>query len=366
MSCQAKIVLHIDDINEAEWNELGRGVPYASLRWTRFAVQSDPSFQPHFILVYEGDQLVGRATVAFNQNLGMSISSSVTRLVVTNLLNRYPLLQCQSAPVNLTNMSGLILPKDGEVEAMSCITEALHELAHLHPTSFIALGWLTESEHQAVRQNGQFLTQAHNGTLLINRWGNFDEYMQTLGKTARKDYRQHSNRARKMGIRVEVAQQFAQYAPQLQTLLANVDDHFQNSASLPSTDFFELAERELADNGVMLLAWAGDTLAGFGYLSHDQGIIKPSLLGKDYRFKYVYFEIFYAMLRYSIDNGFRQIRGGVGGAYQFKRSLGFEDQSSYTAFTSPAPVFKWLGMHLMRGMNRVLPREQSAETVTGG
>jgi hypothetical protein len=66
------------------------------------------------------------------------------------------------------------------------------------------------------------------------------------------------------------------------------------------------------------------------------------------------------MLRYSIDNGFRQIRGGVGGAYQFKRSLGFEDQASYTAFTSPSPVFKWLGTHLMRGMNSKTTAEQAA------
>jgi predicted N-acyltransferase len=366
MSYYVKIVSNIDDINEAEWDALGQAVPYGSLRWTRFAVQCDPTFQPHFILIYDGTELVGRATAAFNQHLGMSISSPVTRLVVTNLLNRYPLLQCQSAPVNLTNMSGLILPEGGEAEAMACITDALHELARLHPTSFIALGWLTEVEHQAVRDNGQYLTQAHNGTLLVNRWSNFDEYIQTLGKTARKDYRQHSNRARRMGIRVEVSRKFARYAPQLQTLLANVETHFNNFGILPNAEFFQLAERELADNGVMLLAWVGDTLAGFGYLSHDQGIIKPSLLGRDYRFKYVYFEIFYAMLRYSIDNGFRQIRGGVGGAYQFKRSLGFEDQASYTAFMSPSPVFQWLGTHLMRGMNSETPAEQAAETMISG
>jgi predicted N-acyltransferase len=367
MSFQAKIVSLIEDIDETAWDQLGAGIACGSLHWTRFAIQMDPAFQPYFILLYDGTQLVGRATAAFNRYHGMSISSPVTRLLVSNLLSRYPLLQCQAAPVNLTCMSGLILPKGNEAEAMSCITEALHDLARMHPTSFVAIGWLTEAEHQAVKQTGLFYTQAHTGTILVNRWANFDEYIQTLGKTARKDYRQHSNHARKMGIRVELTQKFAQYAPQFQKLMMNVDSHYHNSGSaVPSVEFFELAEREMANNGAMLLAWVGDMLVGFGYLLHDQGVLKPSLLGKDYRFKYVYFEIFYAMLRYGIDNGFHQIRGGVGGAYQFKRSLGFEDQNSYTAFTSPSPVFKWMGLRLTRSMNRESPREVAAETVVGG
>lgn len=360
MVYQAKIVTRIDDLNAAEWDRLGEGVPYGSLKWTHFAMQTDPDFQPHFILVYEDERLVGRATAAFNKQHGMSISSPVTRLVVNNLLNRYPLLQCQAAPVNLTSMSGLILPDGGEVEAMRCITEALYELARLRPTSFVAIGWLTETEYRAVQQTGMFQTQPHNGTVLENRWTNFEAYIQSLGKTARKDYRQHSNHARKMGIRIEITRTFAQYAPQFRELMANVDNHYHNSGSaLPSVEFFERAERELADNGVLLLAWVGDTLAGFGYLLHDQGILKPSLLGKDYRYKYVYFEIFYAMLRYGIDNGFRLIRGGVGGAYQFKRSLGFENIITYTAYTSPSPIFQWMGAQLSRGLNAESLREQS-------
>jgi predicted N-acyltransferase len=368
MSFQVKIVSRIEDINEAAWDQLGAGIPCGSLHWTRFAVQMDPAFQPYFILLYQGNQLMGRATAAFNRHHGMSISSSVTRLVVDNLLTRYPLLQCQAAPVNLTCMSGLILPKGNEVEAMRCITEALHELARKHPTSFVAIGWLTEAEHRAVKGIKLFLTQKHTGTVLVNRWSNFDEYLMTLGKTARKDYRQHSNHARKMGIRIELTPKFAQYARQFQSLMMNVDSHYHNSGSaVPSVEFFELAEKEMADKGMMILAWVGDTLAGFGYLLHDQGILKPSLLGKDYRYKYVYFEIFYAMMRYGIDNGFNQIRGGVGGAYQFKRSLGFEDQWSYTAFTSPSPLFKWMGVQLIRSMNNETITEPPAaepETTT--
>jgi len=364
MSYHVKIIDCIDDINETEWNRLGAGVPCGDFRWTRFAMQTNPTFQPYFILLYEGNTLVGRATAAFNKQHGMSIPSPVKRMVVNNLLTRYPLLQCQAAPVNLTCMSGLILPKGCEAEAMQCITGALHELARTRPTSFVAIGWLTETEHHAVQQTGMYQTQPHNGTVLVNRWANFDEYIQTLGKTARKDYRQHSNHARKMNIRIEETRQFAHYAEQFRALMANVDDHYRNTGSaMPDAKFFELAERELADNGVMLLAWVGDTLAGFGYLLHDQGILKPSLLGKDYRYKYIYFEIFYAMLRYGIDNGFRLIRGGVGGAYQFKRSLGFENKTTFTAYTSPSPIFQWMGAQLTRGMNAESLRER-AETVS--
>jgi len=360
MSYDVKIINRIEDINEGEWDALGAGVPCGSLGWTRFALDASPDFQPCFILLYEGGRLVGRATAAFNKQHGMSIPSPIKRMVVDNLLTRFPLLQCQAAPANLTCMSSLILPEGNEVEAMRCITTALHQIARLRPTSFIALGWLTEAEQRAIAQTGLYHTQAHNETVLVNRWANFDEYVQTLSKTARKDYRQHTNHARKMGIRIEETRQFAQYADQFQALMGNVDAHYQNNGSaIPSRAFFELAERELADSGAMLLAWVGDTLAGFGYLLHDQGILKPSLLGKDYRYQYVYFEIFYAMLRYGIDNGFRLIRGGVGGAYQFKTSLGFENRPTYTAYTSPSPVFGWIGTRLTRGMNADSLREQA-------
>jgi len=363
MGYQVKIAYRIDDINEVEWNQLSAGEPFGDLRWTRFAIHANPAFQPYFVLLYEGDKLVGRATAAFNKQHGMSIPSPIKRAVVDGLLTRFPLLQCQAAPVNLTSMSGLILPRGDAVEAMRCITSGLYELAKTRATSFVAIGWLTEAEYHAIHQTGLYHTQAHNSTALMNRWTNFDEYIQTLGKTARKDYRQHTNHAQKMNIRIEETRRFAQYADQLQKLTANVDNHYYNTGSITDARFFELAECELTDDGMMLLAWVGDTLAGFGYLLCDQGILRPSLLGKDYRFKYVYFEIFYAMLRYGINNGFRQIRGGVGGAYQFKRSLGFENQTTYVAYTSPSPIFQWMGARLTQGMNAESVRER-AETLS--
>src|SRR5689334_22892830 len=225
MSYHAKIVNHIEDIDELEWDKLNAGVPFGSLRWVRLALESNPHFQPYFILVYEDSTLVGRAIASFSKEHGMSIPSPVKRMVIDRLLERFPLLQCQAAPYNLISMSGLVLPNGNEAEAMRVINDALKRLGRIRSTSFIALGWLNEVQHHAVERLPLYHTQVYTETVLVNRWANFDEYVSTLGKTARKNFRQHSNHARKMGIRIEETRHFAQYADQLHKLMLNVDNH---------------------------------------------------------------------------------------------------------------------------------------------
>lgn len=363
-----KIIDRIGDINVDEWDRLHTEIPFGSLRWVRLALEADPGFKPHFVLLYDDRILVGRAIAAFNKQHGMSITSPVKRALIDGLLDRFPLLQCQGTPYNMVATSGMVLPKGDEVQALRDITQALYGLGRTRSTSFIALGWLNEAEHRALEQVHRYHSQPYRESVLVNCWSNFDEYVMTLGKTARKDFRQHTNHAQKMGIRIESTTQFAKYADQLRKLMANVDYRYQNMGQvIPSNRFFEVAETELAENGHMLLAWVGDTLAGFGYVLHDCGVLKPALLGKDYRFKYVYFEIFYAMLRYGLDNGFKLIRGGVGGAYQFKNSLGFGDRTTYTAYTTPSPLFQWVGEKLSHGVNATtLPESESAEAKQSG
>jgi predicted N-acyltransferase len=352
MSYQVKITNNINDIDPVAWDKLGANVPFSDLRWTRLAMRLWPEFRPNFILLYERQKLVGRAVAAFSKDHGMSIHSPVKRGILNAILNRYPLLQCQAPPFNLTASSGLILPKDGEWEGLARISDALRMLGRSRPTSFIGIGWMTEAEHQVIRRSDGFFVQEYNTTVLRNRWSSFEEYIQSLGKTARKDFRQHNNRAKRMGITIEVTHQFAQYGEALQNLIANVDQHYRNIVTQPITpETLSILQDELPDKSVMLLAWVDGKLAGCGYLMHDKGVLKPTLLGKDYQYPHVYFQIFYAMLRYAIDNHFELVRGGVGGAYQFKHRLGFEDQPSYIAYTSPQPLVQRIAPLFADGMN---------------
>ena len=65
MSYRTKVIQQVDDINAVEWDRLHDGIPFGSLRWVRLALDINPGFEPYFILVYDGDTLVGRATAEY-------------------------------------------------------------------------------------------------------------------------------------------------------------------------------------------------------------------------------------------------------------------------------------------------------------
>ncbi len=346
MNYEVKIVSRFDELDRDQWDRLNAETPFGTSRWLGIAACISRDLQPFYIMLYDHGRLVGTAVASLTRQTGMPISSLVARRLITSLLGRYPLLICRSP---MGGASSLRLPQGDEVAALRAISRALHSLAYTRRASFVILGWLTAAEPEIITRAGGFeRVLMDSGAMLPITWSSFDQYVASLGKSMQKDIRRHRNRAREIGITIERSHQFARYRNRLLELIDNVERHHGSEDTKPYTnEVFAVIEKELPDNSVMLLGWVGTTLAGCGLLLHDKGVLAPTLLGMDYDFKYVYFQLFYEAIRYGIDSGIKVIYGGTG-AYDFKHRMGFHDQPTYAAFSSHRPIFRWLGRQLAR------------------
>ncbi len=338
----------IDDMDIEVWDQLGAGTPFSSARWSRLAEQIVEDFDARYILLTRDRKPVGRASVAFEKNPGMSISQPLMRAFVTRLLSQYPMVYCHAPPANIAQMSGLILPPGDEVAALHLIHDTLWQIAAVRPSSYLVMGWLSAHERQFIEQLEGYTLLPDSNMVLELSAPSFDKFIEKLSKSARRNFRDNNKFAEEMNLRVERATHYSQHSERLWELINNVDDHHKNVGTTPyHRDAFSTIERDFAGQQTMLLAWAGEKLVGCLLLLHDQGVLRITLIGRDYDYEYVYFQIFYEMVRYAIEHGLQRIYGGTG-AEQFKRSLGFQDVPTYIAMTAQAQLLRWLATRIQR------------------
>lgn len=345
MSYQVSVTDSLESIDPADWEHLTGTQPFSSQRWYQFARHASDD-KPLFFLLRDQDQLVGLAVANFSDKLAMTLTSPFAQRMVSGLLRRYPLLLCQT---HMANMSSLILPVGDETNALHALSEAMNTAKQR--TLFVVLGYLAEKHYNVIAPSGEFsLIRMDNNTSLPIIWKTFEEYTLALGKSARRDMKRHNAKALERNITVEATHQFTQHTDRVLELVGNVFKHHRSEAeNNASRSFLTLIEREMPDHCVMLFAWADGIVVGCGLLIYDQGVMGLAFLGLDYTYQYIYFQLFYAAIRYAIENNITLICAGTG-AYPFKRGLNFQEVPAYIAFNSPHRALRWLGNYVARSI----------------
>jgi predicted N-acyltransferase len=200
----------IEDTNvlPSEWDILSVGRAFSSIQWLQFMRAILNEFHPYYLLLYDKDQLVGRAIVTRNTTPpGISFTSAWPRRILHTLLRRWPLLVMQSPGANL---SGIVLPAGDEAAAMLAISRTLDDLARRSQASFTVLGWINQREYDLIQPTGAYtFTQLDQGTVLPLTWSSFDQYITSLSASARQDFRRHRKKADERQIRIERVSKFS-------------------------------------------------------------------------------------------------------------------------------------------------------------
>ncbi len=341
---EIEVVTDPAQLDVLAWDHLNTGLPFSGTRWLPLYRQMLQDPELILLLLRRQGRLVGRAILTQSRQPGVPITSALGRRIVKLVLGRFPILVCQTP---LACASGLLLPEGDEVNALRALDVSVRQLARGRHASFFTLGWLNPAQRQIVAQTGLYQHMEMDGaTWLPVKWASFEEYVSSLGKSARKDLHRHMNRARDLGIVVERTHRFAHLRDSLLPLIGNVEAaHNSADARVFGPNILEVTERELPDRSVMLLARCGESLAGCGLLLHDEGTLILAMLGLDYQFKYVYFQLLYEAIRYAIENGIRAVRGGSG-AYEFKQRLCFQLEPTCVAYTAYGTAFRWLATRM--------------------
>jgi predicted N-acyltransferase len=316
-----KVVSSIHSIEPAAWDQLSGQLPFQSHRWYAFGERVMADCPPTYLLAYEDDKLIARASLWLvrNEPLPPMVPAGV-RTLVSALLKRWPLLICRSP---MANASGLILPETGRRESvLSELASKALDVGRQFGASIAVFDFLNESEAQDWPSDFVTTKLPSSGTVMENRWQTMAEYLAHGNKKDRQHYKRSLREAEKLGIRLTRLNRISDVDTALK-LIRNVEQRY---ASPPNPWIRSLLENiEMAD-GTWLEAHIGESLVGCGLIFEDNGAQMTTGLGLAENEPYVYFLLVYASLEAAFEKRVRLLRWGTG-AYEVKQRLGFALES---------------------------------------
>ncbi len=284
---------------------------------------------PTYLIARHEGEPIARATLWLTRQEPLPIANPWGRRALDAIFRRWPLLICRSP---FANRPGLTLPaSDQRGPALRALAQAARDAARQHHAFAALFDYLHAETTAGLAWPDGYLTMemAEPGTFLPLTWPDFDAYLASLGKSARKDYHRHTNHAADLEIVVRV-EPHVTAADDALRLIRHVEAHHHTAPNPCARAMLEQIEMI---EGTWLAAEIDGRLVGSGLLLPDRGAWTLALLGLDYEVQYTYFQLMYAAIRHVIELGGSVLRGGSG-AYEFKQRLGFQVEApSSIAYT---------------------------------
>jgi predicted N-acyltransferase len=343
-SLDFEIFHSITEIDPAGWDQLSAGRPFTSHTWYRYGEAVMTDCQPTYLIIYQHNQPIARATFWRTANEPLPVQSAILRRGLQSLLDRWPLLMCYSP---FSGTSGLILPDSSLREtAQSIIGARAIELLHQLGCSFLIFSYLPKEQFSGWPENLLPTVVLEPGTCMEIIWPSFEAYLRDGNKKDRQHYKRTLREAQKLEIVVQRHSRVDNVEEAL-GLIRNVEQRFGSAENPWARRMLEQVDMV---GGVFLTATIGDKLVGCGLALQDNGAQVNAMLGLAEGVPYVYFMLVYESLKLAFDHHAQRLRMGSG-AYEVKQQLGFvlEDNNSLL-FSASNPLLQktgqWLEKHI--------------------
>lgn len=306
------------DFTPQEWDALGAGRAFQGYRWYCYGERVMSDCLPTYIVLRLGQTPVARATFWRVKNEPLPLPPGKPRDFIQFLLGRWPLLICRSP---LSNSSGLVLPEPPlRAPALSALARLGREQLQQQGGSFLLFDYLTEAETGLPGWPDDFLALnlSDPGTILLNRWENFEDYLASGNKKDRQHYKRTLREAQNLGC--DVFQKLT--AENLHDALELIRQVEARHGAPPNPWARAMLEHLPMVDGIFLEAKIAGRLAGCGLLFEEEQTQLTAALGLAKDVPFVYFQLLYASLRIALQHRVKALRWGSG-AYQVKQQLGF-------------------------------------------
>ncbi len=328
-----QVVHGIEQIDAGEWNALSAGRPFQSHTWYRFGEQAMADCEPVYLLAYQDEKLVGRASFWVTPNEPLPQYAGVWRVPLKFLLKKWPLFICRS-PLSYT--TGLVTDSssvDRDV-IFSLLIDAAMQQASLRKCSFLIFDYLGKAEKQNWPPGFSVMEAPTPGTVMENHWTGFDDYLAQGNKKDRQHYKRTVRESEKLKIEVHRSAR-VDNVDELLPLIRNMERRH----GAPSNPWVGnmLRSIEMVD-GTLLTVTAEDKLVGCGLLLEDNNAQMTSALGRSQDLPYVYLMLVYESIRMALEHRVQLLRWGSG-AYEIKQKLGFELEDNGMFVFAPVPPF---------------------------
>lgn len=357
---QIVIVDTVAVVPEAAWDAVAGGEWSYAWRWQRLMEGQLRGYQPRYVLVYAGTELVA---VAFCMTvppylLPKRFPRAIQPLVELVLCKT--MLVC-AAPLS-ARLEGLMI-RPGWSDPQLIVAQVLRAMQRLSRRSFQLLHvFAATTAHdgpilRGLQQRGCEPVAVGPYVTLDVTWASFSEYLRALPRKRRTDIQRQLNNAERNGqIRIEALRPGEVTVPdaELYRLLANVAQRYGEDPQV-APGFFAALREELPTRSVLFIAWAGEQVAGFFTGLHDDHSIAFPLIGQDHalaRQYGIYFLLHFAVIRYAIEHDLELINMGLT-QLELKRRLGYQPNPRYFIVRSP---YRPLDRAVQWALRRVAPR----------
>jgi predicted N-acyltransferase len=324
----------IHEIDAQLWNQLSAGKPFQSYEWYVFGERVMADCQPIYLLAYEGETLIARASLWLMRNEPVPKMLGRLRKAAAAAFKRWPLLICRSP---LSYATGLAFGDESRRrDILSEFAKTALSIGKKQRASFIIFDYLSKANTCDWPASFSVIADMDPGTKMENRWLSMDEYLAAGNKKDRQHYKRVVREAEKSGIRID-RHLSAENIKDALPLIRNVEkDH----GALPNPWANQMLENMRMVNSCYLTATIDEKLVGCGLIFEDHEAQMTSVLGLANDVPYAYFMLVYESLKLAFERKVRLLRWGSG-AYDVKQRLGFslEDNDSLV-FTAVNPYFQ--------------------------
>lgn len=342
-----QIAKSINEIDADEWNNLSAGLPFQSHTWYAFGERAMSDCEPMYLLAYLHGKLLGRGCFWVIRNEPLPQYAGKWRLVLKPLLQKWPLLICRS-PLSYT--SGLVLPEDTVMrkEVIGLFVNTALAQGYQKRCSFLLLDFLSEKANDQWPADLWVVGMPGPGTVMHNRWQDFDDYLAHGNKKDRQHYKRTVREAEKLHITIK-RDVHLEVGGEILALIQNVERQ-HGAPSNPWT--INMIQNMEMVKGTLLIATVNEKMIGCGLLLEDNNAQMASALGLSGDVPYVYLMLVYEGIKIALEHKLNLLRWGSG-AYDVKQRLGFiHEDNSLSAFTPIYPLTRKLSGWLARQNRR--------------
>jgi predicted N-acyltransferase len=321
---EVKTISSIEAIAADEWNRIVGENRLICRHEFLLAVERSrlSDFIHAYVLLYEGDQLVGHASLcALSTELDTFATGYLKRCIecIRKVWKGFLVLRSVECGCPIALGSTITLTDScNQAEAIHLLTVAAEQLAAAHRMKVIMFRDFTEQDRttqEALKQSGySSLPNLPSAELSIS-WDTFDGYLHSLRSSYRNKVKARKKALREAGITIEYVQDFGHLADDLLRLWTNVYDRAKEyRREVLNADFFRNMNALLGSRTGVIAAMHEGRLVGFVLLLFDDRTLVPLYCGLDYSVVNhcpVYINLFYSAIDIAISSSHDSIDFGI-------------------------------------------------------
>jgi len=325
-----KILTKIEEVSREDWNKVYPDILEGYAFYKTLDESRMPGFIFYYILIYQGDKLIGSAPCFFTiYRLDMTIQGPFKKLSQA-LKKIFPgLFSLKAVICGSPACEGRIgIASDNQAEILAAIVKGLEKIAEDNGSSVI--GFKDFSPHytpllDSLLQKGFFKIPMYPSVEIDLNFNNFEEYLKTLSHSSRKSIRKKFKRAAALPkIEYQVKNDLRQDLEKAQQLYKQVLNNSEVQFEEYTAEFLKSISRNMPNEVKFFLWYIEKKLVAFNLCLVSKDTMVDEYLGLDYSLAYkygLYFITFRDILTWCIENGIKKYESGAM-AYEAKRRLG--------------------------------------------